>query len=99
MLGTVLESLTMMEQTPSPEHKTLCRSAKPFFHKEHEFLLSLVGEFHVLHQLRELSVAIMRKYERVARLAQEVDEVTVVAWRDMCESRVRCVDVSSDRSL
>lgn len=76
----------LMKQAPSPERKTLCRSAKPFFHKEHEFLLPLVGEFHILNQLRELSVAIVREYECVARLAQEVDEVAVVAWRDMCES-------------
>lgn len=88
-----------MKHAPSPECKTLCRSAKPFLHKEHEFLLSLVGEFHILHQLRELSMAVMRQYERVPCLAEEVDEVTVVARRDVCESRVRGVNVRSDCSL
>jgi len=41
----------------------------------------------------------MRQHERVARLAQELDEVGVVAWRYVGEPRVRSVDVRSDGRL
>lgn len=75
------------------------RSAEPLFYKEHEFLLAFVREFHILDELCELCVAVVREDEGVSRLAQEVDEVSVVAGGDVCEARVRRVDVRCDGSL
>lgn len=74
-------------------------SAEPLLHQKHQLLLPLVRHLHVLDQLRELRVPVVRQHERVARLRQEVYEVAVVARRYVREPRVRRVDVRGDRGL
>jgi hypothetical protein len=71
-------------------------SPEPLLHQEHELLLALVGDLHVVDELRELRVAVVRQEKSLARLAEELDEVAVVARADVRQARVRRVDVGRD---
>ena len=70
--------------------------AEALFDEEHELLLALVGDLHVLDELRELDGAVVGQQEGLARLGQKVDEVAVVARADVRQPRVRRVDVGGD---
>lgn len=71
-------------------------SAKPLPHQHHEFLFALVDLFQVVYELCELNVSVVSHHECLPGLAQELDELAVVAWTDVCEPRVCGVNVGPD---
>ena len=72
---------------------------KPLFDQTHEFLLSLVDEFHVLDELSKLYVAVMGQEKRVPRFAQNLYEVCVVSGTDMSQFGMCGLDVGVNGSL
>lgn len=74
-------------------------SPESLLDQEHELLLALVGNLHVVDELRELRVAVVREEKGLARLAEELDEITVVPGADVRQPRVRRVDVGRDGGI
>ena len=52
--------------------------------------------FQVVYELGELNVSVVRHHESLPGLPQELDELAVVPRADVCEPRVRGVDVGPD---
>lgn len=73
--------------------------SKTLLNQKHKLLFSFVGHFHVLDELAELNRAILSQQERFTGLGQKVDEVTVVAWANVRQARVGCVNVGGDCSV
>ena len=73
--------------------------SEPLSYQAHELLLALVGGAHVLEQSGELGASVRRQQKRVPRLAQELDEVAVVARADVRQTRVGGVGVSGHGGL
>lgn len=71
-------------------------STEALLDETHELLLPLVGHLHVLEELSKLERAVGGEHERLAGLGEELDEVPVVAGRDVREPRVRGGDVRGD---
>ena len=65
----------------------------------HEFFLATVHDLKVVYEFCESHVTVGREIECVASLAEEFDEVSVVSWRDVRESRVGRVDVGVDSGV
>lgn len=73
--------------------------SETLLNEKHELLFPFVGHFHVLDELAELNRAILSQQERFTGLGQKVDEVTVVAWANVRQARVGCVNVGGDCSV
>ena len=65
------------------------RLPEPVPDEGYELLLALVGHAHVVQELPELPVAPLGQPERLAGLAQELDELCVVARGDVAQPGVR----------
>lgn len=74
-------------------------STKSFSNEHHEFLLALVYLFQVVYELCELDVSVVRHEKRLSGFAEELYELTVVAWADVRQPRVRRVDIGPDRGI
>lgn len=61
-------------------------SSEAFAHQHHELLLALVDLLEVVYELGELDVSVLRQQEGLARLAEELDELAVVARADVREA-------------
>ena len=69
---------------------------KLFFDQADQFLLALVGHFHVLNQLGELDRPLGRQEKSVFGLGQKVDELGVVSGRDTAQLGVGRRHVGGD---
>lgn len=74
-------------------------STESFSNEHHEFLLALVYLLQVVYELRELDVSVMRHQECLSGFTEELDELAVVTWADVCQPRVCCVDVGPDSGV
>ena len=71
--------------------------SKTFSNQQHEFLLSLVDEFHVVNKLSKSYWSIGSQSKRVPRLNEKFNEVRVVPRADVSQSGMGRTDVGRQR--
>ena len=62
-------------------HQPPLGSAKSFLHQGYQLFLSFVGGLDVVNKPSKLDVAVIGEKESLPRLAEKINELSVVPWR------------------